>query len=95
MKIESFRDRQTEKIYQGRAVRRVDINLQRRARRKMRQIDAAIILEDLRVPPGNHLEKLRGNRSGQYSIRVNNQYRICFRWVDDKAYDVEFVDYHD
>lgn len=62
--------------------------------RKLAQIDAAVRLDDLRVPPGNRLEKLRGRRSGQYSIRVNDQWRVCFRWSDGDAHDVEITDYH-
>ncbi len=64
------------------------------ALRKLRMLDAAVKLDDLRVPPGNHLERLRGDRSGQHSIRINDQWRICFRWWGGDAYDVEIVDYH-
>ena len=64
------------------------------ARRKLLMIDAAVDLRDLRVPPGNRLEKLKGDRSGQYSIRINDQWRICFRWQKDGAHDVEIIDYH-
>jgi len=69
-------------------------DLVRRAEIKIAQIDAAISLEDLRIPPSNRLEKLFGNRKGQHSIRINNQWRICFSWRDGDAYDVEIVDYH-
>jgi len=75
-------------------VRRLPVQLQRRARTKMLMIEAASQLEDLRVPPGNRLEALRGERRGQHSVRVNDQWRICFVWVDHDALDVEFVDYH-
>ena len=68
--------------------------MQRIALRKLRQLDAAVTLEDLRVPPGNRLERLRGDRAGEWSIRVNDQWRICFRWTGGDAYDVQIVDYH-
>jgi len=68
--------------------------VQRIALRKLRQLDAAVTLEDLRVPPGNRLERLRGDRAGEWSIRVNDQWRICFRWTGGDAYDVQIVDYH-
>ena len=74
--------------------RKFDINLRKTALRKLIMLDAAEILDDLRILPGNHLEKLAGERSGQYSIRINNQWRICFRWRGGNAFDVEFVDYH-
>jgi proteic killer suppression protein len=70
------------------------LDVQKLARRKLRLIQAAVAMEDLRVPPGNRLEKLRGDRAGQYSIRVNDQFRICFRWVEGGAVEVELVDYH-
>lgn len=92
--IRSFRDRDTERLFERRPVRKLGTDVQRAALRKLRILDAAESLGDLRVPPGNRLEKLRGNRSGQHSIRVNNQWRICFRWKAGDAYDVEIVDYH-
>jgi proteic killer suppression protein len=70
------------------------VNIESTARRKLRQLEIAHRLQDLRVPPGNRLEALRGDRAGQYSIRVNNQFRVCFRWTDAGAADVEIVDYH-
>lgn len=91
--IESFKDADTERLAQGYRVRRF-IAFERVALRKIRQLEIAGTLEDLRVPPGNRLEALRGNRSGQYSIRINGQYRICFRWTAKGAEDVEIVDYH-
>jgi len=91
--IESFKDADTERLAQGYRVRRF-IAFERVALRKIRQLEIAGTLEDLRVPPGNRLEALRGNRSGQYSIRINDQYRICFRWTAKGAEDVEIVDYH-
>lgn len=70
------------------------VNIEKPARRKLEYLDAATVLEDLRVPPGNRLEALKGDRSGQHSIRVNDQFRICFRWVNGDACDVEICDYH-
>ena len=70
------------------------MNIAKVARRKLRQLEIANRLEDLKVPPGNHLEALKGNRSGQYSIRINDQWRVCFRWTDGGADGVEIVDYH-
>ncbi len=90
--IRSFADRDTERLFGDTAVRRFGA-IERVARRKLQLLDAASRLEDLRVPPGNRLETLRGNRSGQYSIRINDQWRLCFRW-DGGAHDVEIVDYH-
>jgi toxin HigB-1 len=91
--IKSFGDRETEALYQGecpvafKAFRKV-------AERKLQMLDAAKALLDLRSPPGNRLEKLSRDRAGQYSIRINDQWRVCFRWQDGDAYDVEIVDYH-
>lgn len=90
----SFADRDTERVWTRRQVRRLDPQVQRVALRKLLILDAAEVLEDLRVPPGNRLEKLRGNRAGQYSIRVNQQWRICFRWTPAGPEGVEIVDYH-
>jgi len=70
------------------------VNIAKVARRKLRQLEIANRLDDLRVPPGNHLEELKGDRSGQYSIRINDQWRVCFRWTDAGAENVEIVDYH-
>jgi len=92
--IKSFRDRETERLFQRRTVRKLGANVQRIALRKLRMLDAAAVLEDLRVPPGNRLEKLKGDRTGQHSIRVNDRWRICFRWRSGQAHDVEIVDYH-
>jgi len=74
--------------------RRLPPDLQRRAFKKLAILNAAVALDNLAVPPGNHLEALRGTRAGQHSIRVNDQYRVCFRWQDGNAFDVEIVDYH-
>jgi len=76
--IRSFRDKRTETIYQGRRARGLAVEIQQRARRKLRMIDAATVIDDLRIPPSNRLEKLKGGRHGQHSIRINDQWRICF-----------------
>lgn len=92
--IRSFADRETERLFQREFSRRFPPDIQRRARIKLEILDAAERLEDLRQPPSNHLELLSGNRHGQHSIRVNQQWRICFRWNEGGAHDVELVDYH-
>jgi len=92
--IKSFADRDTERLFSREPVRRFPADLLRTMLRKLIALDAAEALADLRVPPGNRLEKLRGRRSGQYSIRINDQWRICFGWKDGDANDVEIVDYH-
>ena len=91
--IVSFKDADTQALARGRRVRRF-ASLETVARRKLRQLEIAGRLDDLRVPPGNRLEALTGDRSGQHSIRVNDQYRVCFRWTAAGAEDVEIVDYH-
>ncbi len=92
--IKTFCCRETEKVFIRQSSSRLPNNILRIAQRKLSILDAAERLEDLRIPPGNRLEKLRGDRQDQYSIRVNDQWRICFRWFDGHAYDVEIVDYH-
>ena len=92
--IKSFADKETEKVYHQIFSLKLPQNVQRIALRKLIMIDNAIGLEDLRIPPANHLEQLSGNRVGQYSIRINDQYRICFRIDGNDFYDVEIVDYH-
>jgi proteic killer suppression protein len=92
--IRRFRDSDTERLFNREAVRTFGVDIQRVALRKLRQLDAAMALEDLRLPPGNRLEKLRGAREGRYSIRINDQWRVCFEWREGDAYDVEIVDYH-
>ena len=92
--IRSFADRETERIWSGERSRRLPPDIQDTALRKLRLISAARRLEDLRIPPGNRLEALSGNRRGQHSIRINGQWRICFRWKDGEAKDVEICDYH-
>ncbi len=91
--IKTFKCADTQALARGEAVRRF-ANIATVARRKLRQLEIAGWLDDLRVPPGNRLEALKGNRAGQYSIRVNDQFRLCFRWTSNGAEDVEIVDYH-
>jgi proteic killer suppression protein len=91
--IESFACAETEKIFHGEISRRLPVDIQRTARRKLLQLHAAVHLLDVAVPPGNRLEALRGTRAGQHSVRVNDQWRICFRWKSG-AHEVEIVDYH-
>ncbi len=92
--IKSFSCRETERLHQGRFSRRLPQDIQRIAARKLEILAAVAQLNSLRVPPSNRLEKLKGERSGQYCIRVNDQWRICFVWRDGDAYEVEIVDYH-
>jgi proteic killer suppression protein len=92
--IRSFRDRETEKVFRRERTRKLAPDVQRVAQRKLAVLDAAESLRDLRVPPGNRLEKLSGDREGQHRIRINNQWRICFRWRDGDALNVEIADYH-
>ncbi len=92
--IRSFGDATTERVWSRQFVKAMDRNLQRTALRKLAMLDAAEVLDDLRVPPGNKLEALKGDRKGQHSIRVNDQWRICFRWTKAGPEHVEIVDYH-
>ncbi|QQR38806.1 type II toxin-antitoxin system RelE/ParE family toxin [Devosia rhizoryzae] len=92
--IDSFADGETELIWRGQRSRRLPSDIQATALRKLRLLHAARRINDLRVPPGNRLESLRGNRAGQWSIRINDQWRICFSWDEGGARDVEIVDYH-
>jgi toxin HigB-1 len=92
--IRSFADRETERLFARIRSRRFPAELQRVMLRKLVQLDAVERLQDLRIPPGNRLEALKRDRSGQHSIRVNDQWRVCFRWADGDAFDVEIVDYH-
>ena len=92
--IRSFADRATERLWRRERVPSIDPRVQQTALRKLAHLDAARFLDSLRVPPGNRLEALKGNRRGQYSIRVNDQWRVCFTWTEGGAEDVELVDYH-
>lgn len=92
--IKSFKCKETQALLDRSRSKRLPAGIQRAARRKLVQLDAATIIDDLRIPPGNRLEALKGDRAGQHSIRINNQWRICFVWDGTDAYDVEIVDYH-
>ena len=92
--IRSFACKETARIWQGQSSRKFPSDIQDRALLKLRQLDAAAIVDDLRNPPGNRLEALKGERKGQMSLRINDQWRICFHWADGDAIDVEIVDYH-
>ena len=92
--IKSFKDANTEKVFLGFFVKGLPQNIQRRVLRKLEHLDNATSLNDLRFIPGDHLEKLKGDREGQHSIRINEQWRIALTWDDNHAYDVEIVDYH-
>lgn len=92
--IKSFKCKETEKIFKGNFSLKLPTEIQIKAVNKLNLIDVAENIKDLKIPPSNHLEKLDGNRAGQYSIRINKQYRICFKWFDNDAFYVEIVDYH-
>jgi proteic killer suppression protein len=92
--IKSFRDKESGKIFDRQLSGKLPENIQRIARKKLVILDAAMELNDLRIPPGNRLEALKGDRKGQHSIRINDQWRVCFIWSDGDAYDVEITDYH-
>ncbi len=92
--IRSFADKQTAAVFDGHRVKALPVQLQEVARRKLKAVDAAAEINDLRIPPGNHLERLSGDRRDQWSIRINDQWRVCFRWADGDAHDVEITDYH-
>lgn len=92
--IRTFKTKDTEAIFRGEFVKGLDGKIQQRARGKLKYLDSAHDLRDLIIPPSNQLEALKGDRKGQYSIRINQQWRICFRWKDGEASDVEVVDYH-
>lgn len=93
--IQSFADKETAAVFAGYVVRRLPQDMQQTARRKLKQLDAARFLNELKIPPGNRLEVLKGDRSGQWSIRINNQWRICFAWINGDAEDVQIVDCHE
>lgn len=92
--IISFKDKEAAKLFNMEVSRKLPLAMQRSARRKLEMLNAAVSLDSLNVPPANHLEALRGDRQGQHSIRINDQYRICFTWRDGHVHQVEIVDYH-
>lgn len=92
--IKTFRDVETERLWNEERSRRIPADLRKPALKKLQMLNAATVLDDLAVPPGNRLERLRGDREGQHSIRINKQYRICFEWREGNAYNVEITDYH-
>ena len=92
--IKTFADKQTQEMYISGRSKRLPPDIARRARRKLEYVDLATTIADLRIPPGNQLHQLEGNREGQYAISINDQWRICFRFVDGDAFDVEITDYH-
>lgn len=92
--IRTFREREAERLYQRQRPRRLPASILRVAQRKLEMLDAAETLSDLRLPPGNRLEKLSGDRAGQHSIGINDQWRLCFVWKDGDAYEVEITDHH-
>ena len=92
--IRGFACKETERLFQRRFSKKLPQGVQRIAQRKLQQIHGAATLDFLRIPPGNRLEQLSGSRAGQWSLRINDQWRICFRWQDGNAHDVEIVDYH-
>lgn len=92
--IKSFKCKETKKLFQRKVSHKLPVDIQRLAMRKLWLIDAAENINDLRIPPSDHLEKLRGDRKGQYSIRINNRWRICFEWRGNNSFKVEIIDYH-
>ena len=92
--IKKFKDKALARLIEGEQIRTLPANIQKRAFTKLLMLNAANSITDLRVPPSNHLEALSGDRQGQYSIRINDQYRVCFKWQDNDAFEVEIVDYH-
>jgi toxin HigB-1 len=92
--IKSFRDAETERLWKEERFRRIPANLRKPALKKLQMLNAAPMLTDLLVPPGNRLERLHGDREGQHSIRINDQYRVCFEWRESNAFNVEITDYH-
>ena len=92
--IKSFKNQETKKIFERQRSKKFPFEIQQIALRKLRMINRVQSLEELKIPPANRLEKLKGKRFGQYSIRINNQWRICFEWQDNNAFNVEIIDYH-
>ena len=89
-----FKDATTRRIFAGKVVKGISLNILRRVIIKLTMVEAATDLRELSIPPSNHLEKLIGSRAGQWSVRINDQYRICFKWKNKRAYEIEFTDYH-
>jgi toxin HigB-1 len=92
--IKNFKNKETEKIFNRQRTKKLPADIQQTALRKLRMLNRAMTLQDLLIPPANRLERLKGDRTGQYSIRINSQWRICFEWQDGNAFNVEIVDYH-
>ena len=92
--IKTFKDKELARLIEGERIKSLPADIQKRAFTKLLMLNAANSITDLRVPPSNHLEALSGDRKGQYSIRINDKYRVCFKWQDNDAFDVEIVDYH-
>ncbi len=92
--VKGFSDVETKKIWEGIKSRKLPSDIQNVARRKLRMLNNAMVLSDLMIPPSNRLERLKGDREDSYSIRINDQWRLCFKWIDGDAYNVEIVDYH-
>ncbi len=92
--IKSFKCKETEKIWNGVFSKKLPHDIQKQALKKLTMLNIASVLNDLKIPPNNRLESLSGDRQGQYSIRINDQFRICFKWLDNHSFDVEIVDYH-
>jgi toxin HigB-1 len=92
--IKTFKDGETQKVFLRELSLKLPLSIQQTALRKLRMLNNADTIEDLRIPPANHLEKLKKDRTGQHSIRINNQWRVCFEWRDNNAYNVEIADYH-
>jgi len=92
--IKTFKCKETEKIWREKFSKKLPHDIQKRALQKLMMLNSAETPDDLKIPPSNRLEALSGNRQGQYSIRINDQFRICFKWLDNRAFDVEIVDYH-
>lgn len=92
--IKTFNCKETEKLFNGKFIKKLPTGIQRPALRKLKILDAATILDTLKVPPGNRLEALKGDRNGQHSLRINDQWRICFTWSQGDAFEVEIIDYH-
>ena len=92
--IKNFKCKETERLFNRKFIKKLSIDIQRAALRKLKMLDAATIIDTLKVPPGNRLEALKGSRKGQHSIRINDQWRICFIWNDGDAFEVEIIDYH-